>query len=181
MVLLWNAVVLHHRAGRPDGASRPVVSPELTSLGRLVLAAAGLVVLTGTVVTAAGPHAGDATARRLDVAVASVARVHGTSALLLVALTLCTLWVAHRDRAPAVVHDALRVLLAVLVAQAGVGYTQYFTGVPALLVGVHILGAVSVWIAAVRVGLTMREVPLPATAGPANVGDRGRRPALTAP
>ena len=182
MVLLWNAVVLHHRAGRPDGASRPVVSSELFGLGRMVLGAAALVVLTGTVVTAAGPHAGDETARRLDVAVASVARLHGTSALLLVSLTLCTLWVAHRDRAPAVVHDALRVLLAVLVAQAGVGYTQYFTGVPALLVGVHILGAVSVWIAAVRVGLAMRSVPTSATPAPADGGERqARRPALSAP
>lgn len=180
MVLLWNAVVLHHRAGWPDGASRPVVGPDLVSLGRLVLGAAGLVVLTGTVVTAAGPHAGDATARRLDVAVASAARVHGTSALVLVALTLCALWVAHRDRAPVVVHDALRVLLAVLVAQVGVGYTQYFTGVPALLVGVHILGAVSVWIAAVRVGLAMREVPAPAEPTERD-HRRTRRPALTAP
>lgn len=178
MVLLWNAVVLHHRAGRPDGPSRPLVGPDVVGLGRLLLGSAALVVLTGTVVTAAGPHAGDATARRLDVAVATVARMHGASVFVLLALTLFTLWVCHRDRA-AVVHDALRILLAVLVAQAAVGYTQYFTGVPALLVGVHILGAVSVWIATVRVGLTMHEVP-PTVAAAASV-PRARRPALTAP
>lgn len=179
MVLLWNAVVLHHRAGRPDGPSRPVVGPDLVGLGRLLLGAGALVVLTGTVVTAAGPHAGDASARRLDVAVSTVARIHGTSVLLFLVLTLCTLWVAARDRAPGTVHDALRLLLAVLVAQAAVGYTQYFTGVPAVLVGVHILGAVSVWIAVVRVGLVMREVA-PVAAPPAVEDRPPRSPVLTA-
>ena len=179
MVLLWNAVVLHHRAGRPDGPSRPVVGPDLVGLGRLLLGAAALVVLTGTVVTAAGPHAGDASARRLDVAVSTVARIHGTSVVLLLGLTLCALWVAYRDRAPGAVHDALRCLLAVLVAQAAVGYTQYFTGVPAVLVGVHILGAVSVWIAVVRVGLVMREVA-PAAPRPAADDPPPRKPVLTA-
>ena len=179
MVLLWNAVVLHHRAGRPDGPSRPVVGPDLVGLGRLLLGAAALVVLSGTVVTAAGPHAGDAAARRLDVAVSSVARVHGTSVVLLLVLTLCALWVASRDRAPATVHDALRCLLAVLVAQAGVGYAQYFTGVPAVLVGVHILGAVCVWIAVVRVGLVMREAaPVAPPRGADDVA--ARSPVLTA-
>ncbi len=180
MVLLGNAVVLHHRAGRADGPSRAVVGPDLVGLGRLLLGAAALVVFTGTVVTAAGPHAGDATARRLDVAVATVARIHGTSVFVLLALTVLALWVCHRDRAAVVVHDALRTLLALLVAQAAVGYTQYFTGVPVLLVAVHILGAVSVWIATVRVSLTMREVP-PRASTAAAAGSRARRPALTAP
>ena len=174
MVLLWNAVVLHHRAGRPEGASRPVVGPALTGLGRLLLGAAALVVLTGTVVTAAGPHAGDASARRLDVAVSDVARVHSVSVLVLLALTLCTLWSAHRDGAPAAVHDALSALLAVLVAQAAVGYTQYFTGVPAALVAAHILGAVAVWVAVVRVGLVLREVPSGGVPSPAVEGGRAR-------
>ena len=60
--------------------------------------------------------------------------------------------------------DAVRrgdLLLAALVAQAAVGYTQYFTGVPALLVGVHIAGATAVWVAVLRfnLGLT-RHVPV---------------------
>ena len=60
---------------------------------------------------------------------------------------------------------ALGLLLVVLVAQAAVGYTQWFTGVPALLVGVHVLGAVAVWVAVLR-----REAPytlLAATLTPA--------------
>ena len=182
MVLLWNAVVLHHRAARADIPSQPVVGPTLVGLGRLLLGTAALVVFTGTVVTAAGPHAGDASVRRLDAAVADVAFIHGTSVIALLALTLCTLWVAHRDRAPDAVHDTLRVLLAVLVAQGAVGYTQYFTGVPAAIVAVHILGAVGVWIAVVRVALVMRGgATATATTATAAEVAQARRPVLAAP
>ncbi len=43
------------------------------------------------------------------------------------------------------VRRAARILMAVMVAQAAVGYTQYFTHLPALLVEVHILGAPPHW------------------------------------
>jgi cytochrome c oxidase assembly protein subunit 15 len=79
--------------------------------------------------------------------------------IVLLALVLALLRVLWRDGAPAVVQDAARVLLLVLVAQAAVGYTQWFTGVPALLVGVHVLGAVAVWVAVVRTLLSMRGAP----------------------
>ncbi len=162
MVLLWNAVVLHHRAGLPDGGrTEPLVSPTLLATSRLIVASAAIVVFTGTVVTAAGPHAGDASARRLDAAVADVARVHGTSVVILLGLTLFALRGASRERAPDVVQGALRTLLAVLVAQAGIGYVQYFTGVPAALVGAHVLGAVAVWVAVVRVALVVRGTVAP--------------------
>jgi cytochrome c oxidase assembly protein subunit 15 len=59
------------------------------------------------------------------------------------------LWSRTRSR-------AAQVLIVVIAAQAGVGYTQYFTGVPALLVGVHIVGAISVWCAAVHVTQALR-------------------------
>jgi cytochrome c oxidase assembly protein subunit 15 len=156
MVLIWNAVVLHHRAGQPDGPTAPVVAGHLVALSRMVLVAASLVVFTGTVVTAAGPHAGDETARRLDVAVPDVARIHGASVVVLLVLTVAGLVLADRDRADLRFRGALRTLLAVLLAQAAIGYVQYFSGVPALLVGFHILGAVAVWIAVVRVVLVVR-------------------------
>ena len=119
-------------------------------------------VTTGTVVTATGQHAGDDTAERFDLALPDVARAHGSAVLVLLALVLGLLRVLWRDEPPAPVTDAARVLLVVLVAQAAVGYTQWFTGVPALLVGVHVLGAVAVWIAVLRTVLAMR-APAPAT------------------
>ncbi len=50
-------------------------------------------------------------------------------------------------------------LLGVLLAQGTIGYIQYFTGVPVLLVGFHILGAVLVWIAVVWFYLGLVERP----------------------
>jgi cytochrome c oxidase assembly protein subunit 15 len=155
MVLVANAAVLHHRAGEPDGSRRPVVAPVIRSLGRLLLGAATLVLLLGSVVTASGPHAGDEQAERLDLAVGEVARVHGIAVLLLLTLTLVILWVLHKEGAPPEVHAAARTLLAVEVAQGAVGYAQYFSGVPAWLVAIHIVGAIAVWLAAIRFNLVL--------------------------
>lgn len=166
LVLVTDAVVLHHRAGAPDGPTRPVVGRTARVLGWLVVAAAAVVVTTGTVVTATGPHAGDDTAERFDLALPDVARVHGSAVIVLLALVLGLLRALWRDGAPAPVTDAARVLLLVLVGQAAVGYTQWFTGVPALLVGVHVLGAVAVWVAVVRTALVLRGSAAPAAVAP---------------
>jgi heme a synthase len=151
MVLLANAVVLHHRAGEPDG-SRPrlAVPPDLRHQGSLVVAAAGLAIFLGTVVTGTGPHGGDPEVERFPFVLAEVARVHGVAVVLFITLTLVTLWRLHKAGAPAPLMAAGRVLVAVSAAQAVVGYTQYFTGVPVLLVGIHIAGAAAVWATAIR-------------------------------
>ena len=78
-----------------------------------------------------------------------MARIHGIAENLFLVALLVTLWLLHRTRAPRVRRDG-QVLLVVLVAQAAVGYTQYWTGVPVLLVGVHVAGAVVVWVAVLR-------------------------------
>jgi cytochrome c oxidase assembly protein subunit 15 len=156
LVLVTDAVVLHHRAGTDGEREVPLVGRAAGVLTRLVALSAAVVVVTGTVVTATGPHAGDDSAERFDLALPDVARVHGAAVVVLLALVLALLRVLWRGGAPAVVHDAARVLLLVLVAQAAVGYTQWFTGVPALLVGVHVLGAVAVWVAVVRTVLAVR-------------------------
>ncbi|MGH9155554.1 MAG: COX15/CtaA family protein [Acidimicrobiales bacterium] len=150
MVLIANAVVLHERAGRDEGRWVPIGRREVMALGRLVVVAAGLVLLLGTVVTSSGPHGGDDRAERFPFLVSDVARLHGLAAFLLLAVTLGALWrLWQLGVVPALIRRA-EVLLAVLVGQGVVGYVQYFTGVPALLVGVHIAGAAATWAAAVR-------------------------------
>ncbi len=79
MVLLANAVVLHVRAARPDGPLRPVVTAKVRTMGWIVVALTAVVLVTGTIVTGAGPHGGDENVRRLDVSVTTVARVHGVA------------------------------------------------------------------------------------------------------
>ena len=151
IAILADALVLHWRAGQPDGvARRPLVAAELRALGPAVTAATALVVILGTVVTAAGPHAGDRDVPRLGVSVHRAAQVHGFAVVLLLTLVVTAAVLLRRARAPRAVQRRVEVLLAVLVAQGAVGYIQYFTGVPVLLVGIHIAGAVAVWSAAVR-------------------------------
>jgi cytochrome c oxidase assembly protein subunit 15 len=156
MLIVWNAVVLHHRASRPDGPTVAIVSERVGSLVRLLFAAAALVVLTGTVVTASGPHAGDEVAARLDLVVTDVARIHSIAVWILLAMLLVALRWIWTDHAPAQVRTAAQALLVVLVLQGAVGYTQYFTGVPALLVGIHIVGALGVWIATIHLNMVTR-------------------------
>ena len=124
-----------------------------------MLALTAVVVVLGTVVTSTGPHAGAPGVRRFGFSLHSVAQLHGTSVEVLLAVTVATLWSMHRSRvAPAVLRRG-EVLLVVLVSQAAVGYTQYLTGDPVLLVGVHIAGATTVVIAMVvfNLGLYTRE------------------------
>ena len=161
IAILADALVLHWRAGQPDDAPRrTLVAPRLRPLGRTVTAATALVVFLGTVVTAAGPHAGDKETPRLDVPLHRAAQVHGIAVVALLALVVTTVVLLHRARAPYAVRRRGAILLAVLVAQGAVGYVQYFTGVPVLLVGIHIAGAAAVWSAAVRfhLGLTGPDV-----------------------
>jgi heme a synthase len=146
MVLVWNAVVLRNRAGHDGVAAPPLVERRSVLLGRALVAAAVVVVLSGTVVTGAGPHGGDEEVERLPFLVHTVARVHGSIVMAFLALVLAVGWVLHRDGAPAVVWRRYTTLLVVLVAQAGVGYTQYFTDVPPLLVGIHVAGATALWV-----------------------------------
>jgi len=187
MAILADAVVLHHRAGLDDrppdtpggpspGPARrgPVVGPGLVPLGRLVVAFAGLAVFLGTIVTGAGPHGGDEKVARLPFLVPDVARLHGISVMLFLGLVLVTLWRLRRDGAPGALLRRGEILLAVAVAQAGVGYVQYFTGVPVVLVGVHIAGATAVWAASV-VFLLGFSAPVAADDGP---GEARHRAAL---
>ncbi len=170
MVLLANAVVLHHRAGRPAGPTRPAVGTDLLALGRLEVAAAGLVIFLGTIVTSSGPHGGDENAERLPLLLTDVTRLHGIAVMLFLAVTLVTMWRLRRAGVSRAILRRSEVLLTVLVAQAALGYIQYFTGVPALLVGFHIAGATAVWVAALRLHLAF-SVPVARPGGAQDGGN----------
>jgi cytochrome c oxidase assembly protein subunit 15 len=162
-VLVWNPVVLHHKASEPDGPRRPRATPALLQRSRGLVALAGLVLVSGTVVTGSGPHGGDEAADRLPFAVSSVARVHSLAVWAFLAVVVVVLrQVARGDADPAVVGRG-RVLLGVIAAQGALGYLQYFAGVPEVLVAGHVLGSVLVWVTALRFHLALTE-PLPATA-----------------
>lgn len=167
LVLVTNAVALHHLAGEPDPPATPVdlVDARTRLLIRLLVPALTLAVVAGTVVTATGPHGGDEDAPRFGFEIETVTRWHSLAVLAFGGLLLAVLQrVQGPDGHPAVAARA-RELLVVAVAQAVVGWTQYFTGVPALLVGVHVLGATVCWVALWRLVLSCR--PLVRVAGTA--------------
>jgi cytochrome c oxidase assembly protein subunit 15 len=156
-VLVGTAVVLHHRAGLEPGPRRPAATPDLRRWSRGLLLVASLVLVTGTVVTGSGPHGGDQHAARLPFSVRSATQVHSSLVWLLL---LTTLAVLHRvDRGDASPEAALRgrFLVGAMVVQGTIGYVQYFTGVPAGLVGLHVLGSVVVWAAVLRFHLGLTE------------------------
>ena len=182
MVLVANAVVLHHRAGQPDGPDGAPAGgggpaggdPGLRSLSSWLVAWAAVVLFLGTVVTGSGPHAGNHEGQfveRLPFVVRDVARLHGLAVWILLALALYCVWRAHRDRAPADAQRRGAVLLAVLCAQGAIGYIQYFNDVPAPLVAVHIAGATALWVSVLRFRLAlvspteMAAAPSPRPAG----------------
>jgi cytochrome c oxidase assembly protein subunit 15 len=109
-----------------------------------------------------------------------MARTHSSLVLVTGALVLLELWLLDRRRAPGAVQDRLRLLLAAMVAQGLVGYTQYFLHEPALLVGVHLLGASVVWTAALWFLSGLRGVPAAANRSapepPAPLGTEVARP-----
>ncbi|MEZ5169605.1 MAG: COX15/CtaA family protein [Acidimicrobiia bacterium] len=149
MVLVWNAVVLHYRAGKPDGPPRRAVSGRLLTRARVVLALTAVVVFTGTVVTASGPHGGDEDAQRFSFELPDVTRIHAGAVILLVIVLLTTAWLESRDSGRERLVPAARTLLLLLLAQATVGYVQYFNELPPVLVGIHVAGAVAIWSTAV--------------------------------
>ena len=160
MVLLHNAAVLDLRARSDteaaDAAARPRASTftEQPLDGRTrmmlwaVLAVGGALLVTGTLVTGAGPHAGDTRAERLPLLVREVARIHSIVALILLGMVVWTWWRLRTSGSPG--HVRMGRIAVLLAVQGVVGYTQYFTGVPVLLVGVHVTLASITWIEIVK-------------------------------
>jgi cytochrome c oxidase assembly protein subunit 15 len=109
-----------------------------------------IVVFTGTIVTGSGPHAGDEISARYALDVRVAAWLHADSVFLFVGLLIATL-AASRVLAgsarSSVLTRNLWLILGIAAVQGIVGYTQWFTGLPWLLVGVHVVLAVLLWVA----------------------------------
>lgn len=149
-VMIVLTVWLHTRASEGDGPPTPVVGPALRGLTFLLAGLTVLVLVAGTVVTGSGPHAGDADSVRYPFALDQVAKIHSGLVWATMALLLVLLVAFRVTRADARLRSRALQLAAVLVVQAAIGVVQYLTGVPAALVSLHVLGAVVIWAATVR-------------------------------
>jgi heme a synthase len=172
------AYAFWRRTGEPDGPVQAVVPRALRQLGWLVAAAAAAVLVIGTVVTGAGPHAGDENAKRNGLDLESISQLHVDLVFLLLGLSVA-MWLALRAvSAPPPAVRAAAVLLGVELGQGLIGFVQYFTNLPVILVGAHMLGACLVWLAVLDMLYRTRvRVAVPATVpiderAPATVGGR---------
>ena len=162
MAMVWLAVLLYVKIGEPDeGKPTATVVPPLRWLTALSATTLAAVLVAGTLVTAAGPHAGDTspyrTVPRLRIEITTL--VHAHSSLLVAYLGLLVglgfgLLAVH---APRPVLLRLGVLVLLVFAQATVGTVQFFTGVPAALVAVHVAGAAACTAATAALWASMRE------------------------
>ncbi len=162
MLLVADAVVLVHRAGRDYRSPGQRLVPRAIVLGgRAVLVLLCAVLVAGTFTTGAGPHAGGSSgqlvAKRIPIALRDMAELHSSLALLLVGVCLGLAVALHAMAVPERVRRAARVLCGVLFLQAAIGYTQYFTHLPAALVELHVIGATVLVVGAVQFVLSFSE------------------------
>ena len=129
---------LRDGAGEPR---QPLVRSELRLLTAGLLLATVAVLIAGSVVTGTGPHAGSVKVVRLPFDPRSVTQLHADLVFLLVGLTIATAIAARALAAPRAVVTGTTALVGLEIAQAALGFTQYFTGTPAALAAVHALGS----------------------------------------
>ena len=158
MVLVAASAVLLDRSREGDGAPVPLVSARTRAVSWVLMVALVPVLVLGVVVTGAGPHSGDSeVGYRFAVDPAHVTQFHSASVWVFTALLVTLLVMVYRTVPPAArARQAVLLLLVVTLAQGAIGYVQYFTGLPELLVGAHMLGAALLTAGAARVPLALR-------------------------
>lgn len=151
MAIIGVCVVLldELRGPRRDASAR------LVPLVWAVFAVTWVVLYLGTVVTGSGPHSGDLDSRRTGLDPQLMSHVHAAAVYLLLALTVGLAVAARRAGTPTLV-SATVLLLVLEAAQGVVGFVQYFTDLPELLVGIHMLGAAVISASATWVVLAAR-------------------------
>ena len=154
MVLVSACTWLVLRVRPPDAAQ---ASARARGLAVAAYALSWVVVYLGTIVTGSGPHAGDANAPRNGLDPAVMSHVHASGVYLLIAVTLVAVLAA---RGTTFFRIAV-VLLVVELAQGLIGFVQYYTGLPVVLVAAHLVGAAVLVAAATRLLIRSRS-PQPA-------------------
>ncbi len=147
MALLAVAVILTLRAAHRPGPGVRAVTTGAMWLARALVGLIVVVLAAGAATTGTGPHAGGKGAKRIPIGLEDMTRIHAEIVLAAGVVLLALLWVLWKSDAPARIQGSGRVLLAVMVVQGIIGYTQFFSHLPPVLVGLHVLGASTVWAA----------------------------------
>jgi len=150
IILIAGATSLYSRRYTPVVFVKPA---SLTSkISWVHIVTSFVVIILGTIVTGSGPHAGDAQAKRFNFDIRTVAWLHADVVIFLLGVTFA-FYVAQGTSTHT--KKAIKIFAVIALAQGGIGYIQYFTGIPEVLVAAHLLGATLVWIAAWRIRLSV--------------------------
>ncbi|SCG45607.1 COX15/CtaA family protein [Micromonospora coxensis] len=170
MVVIAAAYALWRRIKEPDGPTVAVVPGPLRTLALVTTVVSASVLVVGTWVTGSGPHAGDGGAARNGLDPEQISQVHADGVFLLIGLSVALIF-AFRAVGATDAARAAGVLVAVELGQGVIGFVQYFTDLPALLVGAHMLGSCLVLLATLSVLWSTRE-RRPITSIPTPTPDR---------
>ncbi len=165
MVLVWLAVLLVGASGEADSRPVPTLPRALRALVGLSTGLLAALLVAGTLVTAAGPHAGDADTPRLGVPVTTLVQLHADLLIGYLALLVGLGFALHAVAAPRRVRRAFRLLVLAVLGQGCLGAVQYTLGVPEVLVSLHVLGACLVTAAAAALWSATSERPPAGTTG----------------
>jgi cytochrome c oxidase assembly protein subunit 15 len=153
-LLVWFSAWLLGRCGEGDSAPRPAVNTLARTAGWVLTGLLIPVIGLGIITSGSGPHSGDdEVAFRFAVDPLEITRTHSGAVYVFCGVLIVLLVILKRSRlsVPAIAHlgvarRAAWVLAGVTVLQGAIGYTQYFTGLPWVLVNIHMLGsALLIW------------------------------------
>jgi cytochrome c oxidase assembly protein subunit 15 len=166
LLLAGALVVVVEAVGLRDGRSEPLVPRELRALSLVFVATGFALIVSGTFATAAGPHSGGGEHIDRFGSLRPTVYVHGAIVGLFLLSFLFTIGylAAYRHRSPVLFKLSLAVL-AVLLAQMGVGELQWRTELPWELVLVHVVLAATVWAGTVALAVLFFRPPESLKAG----------------
>ena len=157
VALVAATVALYVRCQEGAQPGRPLV-PRLVQLSAVgVIATVAVMMTAGTVVTGTGPLAGAHDVARYHLPLEGVTQLHADIGWLLAGLMAALLLGLRLTSAPPRAMRLGWLLLGLIGLQGVVGYTQYFTGLPAGLVWVHVSGSVAIWITALLLPYALRD------------------------
>ena len=155
--LVAAAVALLVRCTEGTGPARSLVRPELRAFAFGVLAVVTVMLAAGTVVTGTGPLAGAASVARYHLSLSAVTQLHADIGWLLGGLSIALALALHLTAAPARAVRLGWLLVVLLGVQGTIGYAQYFSGLPAGLVWVHVAGSTVIWVTALLLLFALRD------------------------
>jgi heme a synthase len=165
MILISLSTYLLYRVSEGDEPPVPLVRTEIRTVAWATATLGAVVLVLGTIVTGSGPHSGDASTPRFGFDPRTISWLHADAVMLFVGLTVAVLLSVQLTATDPRPRRAWHAIFGITVVQGLVGYTQYLTGLPEVLVLVHMLGASVLTVSLTYGVLTLRRREFPVLYG----------------